>query len=169
MDYEENKNERGIALITTLLLMVLGFTVVVTLIVMVTQGTQITGIEQRYTTALDASKGGADFIINMIRNDLTLPPVIANAAGPSGSACLRQKLTSTTSAANWSSCAANASTADPTDEPDITFILNNYLVSVKIIDTKESSTDYYYTIGIRSQVPNSTEHAEISILYRQEK
>jgi hypothetical protein len=167
--YKELKNEKGIALVTALIMMVLGFAVVVTLLLMVTQGTKITGIEQRYAVALDASKGGADFIINMIRNDLTNPPNFAGASGISGSPCLKQKLEKPTSTANWDSCSSNASTSDPMDQPDVTLALNNYQVFVKIVDTRETDTDFLYTINIRSQLPNGTEHAEISLLYKQEK
>jgi hypothetical protein len=47
--------------------------------------------------------------------------------------------------------------------------MNGYQVFVKITDTKETSTDLLYTINIRSQLPKSPEHSEISLLYQQEK
>lgn len=173
------RNERGIALITALLMMVLGFAVVVTLLLLVTQGTKISGIEQRYAVALDATKGGGDLIIYMIRNGLTSPPSLANATGPSTSSCLNQKLSKPTSAANWAACSWSTSTSnpamkqaiseDPSEAPDLTLNMNGYQVFVKITDTKETSTDFLYNINIRSQLPNSPEHSEISLLYQQEK
>lgn len=179
MTYDTLRNEKGIALITALLMMVLGFAVVVTLLLLVTQGTKISGIEQRYAVALDATKGGGDLIIYMIRNGLTSPPSLANAAGPSTSSCLNQKLSKPTSAANWAACSWSTSTSnpalkeaiseDPSEAPDLTLSMNGYQVFVKITDTKETSTDLLYTINIRSQLPNSPEHSEISLLYQQEK
>lgn len=169
-------NERGIALITTLLLMVLGFAVVVILLQMVTQGTKISGVEQRYSTALEASKGGENVIIDTILNDGALNADLVatgNILGNTFNAdCFRQKITKATSLTpkvNWGACSDNNLTSDLTKDPDIMMNLNNYQVLIKIIDTRETGSAFIYTIKILSQVPNSPEHSEISILYQLDK
>ncbi|GLI35732.1 hypothetical protein [Desulforhabdus amnigena] len=176
MSHNTPKNERGIALITTLLLMVMGFAVVVILLHLVTQGTKISGIEQRYSTALEASKGGEYVIIDTILNDGTLNDDLIASGNILDDAfnadCLYQKLTKVTSASpkvNWPSCTDYASTTDPTKDPDVILNLSNYQVSIKIVDTKETSEAFIYTINVRAQVPNSPEHSEISFLYQVDK
>jgi Tfp pilus assembly protein PilX len=153
------RNEKGIALVTTLMLMVLGFALVATLMVLVTQGTKLSGIEQRYTAALEASKGGTEMIIDMIRNSTFAPPAaVGNATSPSG--CLQQKMTLATS--GWTgSCPASS-------YPDVQFTLGSYVVSVKIIDTKDAGADgFLYTINSRAVLPSSAEKAEIFFVYQQ--
>lgn len=155
-------------MITTLMLMVMGFALVATLMVLVTQGTKLSGIEQRYTAALEAGKGGTEMIIDMIRNSTYAPPVgVGSATSPSG--CLQQKMTLATSA--WTgTCLASSDTAptDPTNRTDIRFTLGNYVVYVKIIDTQVAGTGFLYTINSRATLPNSNEKAEISFVYQQE-
>ena len=59
------QNQKGIALIATLMLLVLGFAVVAILFRLSTQETKLARLEQGYTTALDAAKAGADLFIYM--------------------------------------------------------------------------------------------------------
>ncbi len=174
------KEEKGIALVTTLMYMVLAFALVMTLMLLVTQGTRLSGVEQRYTTSLEAAKGGTDFLINMIRNNVYAAPnnIITSAATPSGS-CLQTKMTDVTP--NWTldpNCGANASTLSPTDNPDITMALAGNQVWIKIVDTRMTPEDTtatppipayaFYTVNVRAQDPARNEHVEISFLYRME-
>jgi hypothetical protein len=163
------QNEKGVALLTTLMLMVLGFGVVTTLLYMVTQGTKITRLEQEYATALDAAKGGADMIINMMQNELWGPPDLAGAVG-ANAACLEQKLTQQTSHSepllNWPSCTAQATSSDTRISPDLTLTLANRQVFVKIIHTTKTNTNFLYLVNVRAEIPGSQEHVEISFLYQ---
>jgi len=51
------KGERGIALITTLVLGLIALVIIAALMFILVSGTQISGISKRYTGALEAAKG----------------------------------------------------------------------------------------------------------------
>ena len=182
------KNEKGIALITTLLLLVLGFAVVVTLLRLVTAETKMSRMEQSYQTALDTAKGGADLFISM-KQQYTGSGVFQQPLGsnPVSPLCLQVKLNNPTASwdANWPGgvgcptvASGNATNADPTQHADITLSLSNYNVSIKVIDTWFSSATncgsncpcnngcYYYTVSVRSVAPDSNENANIYFIYR---
>jgi len=172
-------NEKGIALITTLMLMVLGSGVIATLLYTVLYGTKITRLGQQYTIALDAAKGGADLIINMMQNEVYGPPALAGAVAASSTACMEQKLTQATfdsdPSASWPSCCAYAAnTADcnqdmwnsnPTVRPDLTLTLANYQVFVKVINTRKTGSKFLYKVNVRAQDPTGQSRADISFLY----
>lgn len=182
------RNEKGIALLTTLMLMVLGFAVVVTLLQLVTASSKLSRLEQRYATALDASKGGSDLMICMIQNALNAPPSGLNAAENAGdtsaektrkSNCMKEKLNNPT--ASWAitgtTCVslANATDPNPKVQPDLTLTLGDFKVYAKIIDTVQIAPGsppcnfggcLYHTINVRSEMPNSNERADITFLYR---
>ena len=66
------QNQKGIALIATLMLLVLGFAVVAILFRLSTQETKLARLEQGYTTALDAAKGATDLFIFTVQNGSAL-------------------------------------------------------------------------------------------------
>lgn len=162
--------EEGFALLTTLMLMVLGFGIVSTLLYMITQSTKTTRLGQAYTTALDAAKGGADLIINMMENELFTPPSFAGAKLEVSPDCLEEKLTQATlgdnGTANWRSCSDNSTNWDPVTHPDLTVTLANHQVFVKIIHTTKTNTNFFYLVNVRAQLPDRPEHVEISFLYQ---
>jgi hypothetical protein len=162
-------NEKGVALLTTLMLMVLGFGVVTTLLYMVTQGTKTTRLEQEYTTALDAAKGGADIIVNMMENELFIAPTMASTVSLNAT-CLEDKLKNATtddnSSASWPSCTGQPTSSDPETDPDLTLTLANRQVFVKIIHTTETTTNFLYLINVKAKRPGSEAHVEISFLYQ---
>jgi hypothetical protein len=173
-------NEKGIALLTTLMLMVLGFGVVATLLYMVTYATKTTSVEQKYATALDAAKGGADFLINMMQNEMFGPPTLGGVVvSSSNSLCIQQKLTQATTDSNpsaaWPPCCTDNSTqcnsdivnSDPRILPDLTLAVGGCQVLVKIINTKITNNDFLYTVSVRANSPtaNGEPHAEIFFLY----
>lgn len=59
-------NEKGVALITALILGLIGMLMIVTLLNMVVTGTWISGSKKRYQTALEASRGDLDFFAKEI-------------------------------------------------------------------------------------------------------
>jgi hypothetical protein len=180
-------SQKGIALITTLMLLVLGFSLVATLLYFVTAETKVARLEQNYATALDAAKGGADMFIFMVQNSVSVPPV-DNQGRSTGVAshngqCLRIKKMSSTSAwvanADWAANAcpalASATNPDPTVEPDATMTLGGFTVRMKVIDTYLTQPNaspppcqngcYWYTVNVRGTSPVG-EHADISFVYR---
>ena len=57
-------NEKGIALITTMVLGFIALGFIGALLYLLTTGTNVSTVEKRYTTALEAAKGGAELIIS---------------------------------------------------------------------------------------------------------
>jgi hypothetical protein len=198
------RNQRGIALVATLILLVLGFGVVTIMFRLVTQDTKLATLEQGYTATLDAAKAGADLFIDMAQRQTPVPPqpnngpVNAFGTSPNNGQCLNVKMFNpTTSAvgtwatnAGWAGCPplADATSTDPTDNPDITFTLNAgaagataTTVNVKIINTYQSGATgiqnpnncqfgcYYYTVISRAQPVGSKEYSEVFYVYRYDK
>jgi len=60
------KNNKGMALITTIILSVIALLLVGTVYYLLNSGTKISGIQARYTTALEASKGASEYVMNLI-------------------------------------------------------------------------------------------------------
>ena len=154
-------NNKGIALITVMILSIIGLGLIVSMMNMIHIGTKISGAERRYTTALEAAKGGSEIIINMIQSGSYSPENIAGATAQSGT-CIQTKMTNETS--HWGSCSF---TSDPTDHPDITASLGGYTVYIKIVDSKETKNYWFYTINCLAKKGN--EQAQVSFLYRIEK
>jgi len=157
------RNQKGIALVATLMLLVLGLGVVAILFRLVTQDTKLASLEQGYTTTLDAAKAGADLFIDMVQRGSSVPPLPnqpytgpANPFGtvPNNGSCLNVKMNNPTSSwtaqAGWAaSCGSTTSTQNPSaidtnpaDSPDITVTWNNGVagavpctVNIKVINT----------------------------------
>ncbi len=72
-------NEKGIALVMVLLLSVIALAIMAGLIYMLTVGTQISGMQKRYKTALEAGVGGADISYELIaaRGNPLDPAIVA--------------------------------------------------------------------------------------------
>ncbi|MCE5333988.1 MAG: hypothetical protein LLG06_05310 [Desulfobacteraceae bacterium] len=184
MKYTLN-NEKGIALITTLMFVALGFSIIAILLRMVTVETKMARLEQSYSIALDGAKGGADMFIFLVQNGLTAPPSpgIGTGTAVNSGHCFHVKLNYPTaswvSQSEWTTYAcptqAVATDPDPTAQPDFTMTLSNHTVSVKIIDTIQTQPAAaapclngcsYYTVNVRSQATGTGEHADITFVYR---
>ena len=161
------RSEKGLALVTVLILSLITLAIISTLIYMVIQGTRVSGSFKRYGTAREAAVGGselgADFIND--RGTMVIPglvnlPNFCDCGDPddpndnlySGApSCLCDKLCDTAivypgAALNWVHCGVDDITLDPTTNPDIQFTLPgvggiNYQVSVKIVDTIRGNSD----------------------------
>lgn len=158
-------NDRGIALVTSLMLTLLTLTISMVMLYMVLQSTQMSGAHKRYKNSLDAAVGGVD-IVTMD----ALPYLLSFAVDPNGSslidrlntsmpgllgattgvtdACLQAKLTSKT----WgAACGTASSNINSKDTPDMTFTLQSqvpgfnapsgFRVYTKIVSTTPGSTD----------------------------
>jgi hypothetical protein len=148
------KDERGIALVTALLLTLIGLAIILAALYFVTQGTMMSGLQKRYATALEASHGGLEILTQNIipktiggtyLSSLAISGVLN--AGVSDT-CFNAKLTTATN--SWfssGSCNSAGNDLNPLNFPDITLTLNggvnqsNLLVSIKIVDTQPGNTD----------------------------
>jgi hypothetical protein len=136
-------DERGIALVMVLILSAIALAMMAALVYMLIASTQISGMQKRYRTALEAGKGGADVTFSLIgaRGDPGIPGInfaITANTGASGVACLTQKLNNATS--SWDAECKSALSIDPTDSTtyDMSFQLGatpTYTVYAKIVDT----------------------------------
>jgi len=149
------KNEDGIALVTSLMLTLISLTVVMALLYMMTQSIQVSGMNKRYKTAIEATYGGAelyakDVLPFIMRNysSTTMATDLQTAFGTgvqliSSEACVRSKLTKST--ANWP--AGCSSTPYATKEgSDMSFTLtavkgSPFVVYSKIVDTVKGNSD----------------------------
>ncbi len=185
------RNERGIALVMVLVLSVIALAIMAGLLYMLTSGTQVSGLQKRYNTALEASYGGADVAYRYIgMRGTELPPVPnADFTLNATSACLIDKLNKST--ANWGgSC--DKTTPVSSSSNDFQFTLGTsptYTVYAKIVDTVEGNTGtddqltgtgvidpnkpmvkiepYLYTIEVDTEnAANPSERGKLSILYQ---
>jgi len=147
-------NNKGIALVTALMLTLISLTIVMYLLYMVTSGVKLSGANKRYKTALEASYGATDLVIKEIIPTLFTSTIAASLGDPnylhpttalsglyaslnfstSTDACLMEKLTKPSS--QWT-C---SKTTDPKDSPDFKIQLNStgsvpFTVYTKIVET----------------------------------
>jgi len=148
------RNEQGVALVTALMMTLISLAVIMAVLYLVTQGTQLTASQKRYKTALESSHGGVEvftkelipklfdnYSTSKLINDFSqINLAIAN------SNCLKQKLSLPT--ASWGSvCGTAAKTLDAKTSPDATFKLSGLInqpgfnVSTKIVDTTPGNSD----------------------------
>ncbi|MGQ9812782.1 MAG: hypothetical protein ACUVQ2_05210 [Dissulfurimicrobium sp.] len=124
------KNEKGVALITALLLAVIGLLMVGGLFMMLKGGIWSSGSQKRYKTALEASYG----VLDIVTRDV-IPKAIGNTATSLSSlgnysgllkarttdACFTDKLTKSNTGANWSADCILNSLLIPTANADMVF------------------------------------------------
>jgi hypothetical protein len=60
------KSERGIVLVVVLVLSAVALALITALIYMITSGTQISGLQKRYKTSLEAARGGSDLAYKLV-------------------------------------------------------------------------------------------------------
>lgn len=185
-------SEKGIALVMILILAAIALAIMAGLIYMITAGTQISGMQKRYKTALDAGFGGADISYQLIgaRGDPLIPGITLTFNITSS--CLTDKLNKST--ANWGGGCDKSMTISSSSN-DMYFDLgtspNIYRVYSKIVDTVEGnsggdegllgkgvvssgsgevtvvSRPYLYTIEVDAENrDNASERAKLSILYQ---
>ena len=165
-------SERGLALVTILVLSLITLAVISTLVSMVIQGTRTSGYYKRYETAREAAVGGAELAGDLIlERGLLSVPLLSMWSSSTGSGgflscdcgdpddpndnrdslgvrtCLCDKLCDST--VDWPDACSN--TLAPTDTPDLEFdmagINTTYRVSVKIVDTIRGNSDVGVSVG----------------------
>ncbi len=183
------RNDKGFALPFVLILAAIALTITVAMIIMLGRGSFVSGQQKRYRTAVEASRGGMEAMLQLIasRGNPTTPypnQVLTNQiglgtkmAGPIGT---------------WAGL-DSAITIDPGNPVtyDMRIDLGAYRVYTKIADTVEGnsgadegllnkgvvnsgsgeiqvvSVPYLYTIEVLSQSQaNPTERSKISVLYQ---
>lgn len=140
------KDEKGIALVTSLMLTLITLGISMLMLYMVLQGTQMSGAQKRYMNSLEAATGAVDIVtkdalpyLMGIVNDAIITsnyisdsdnglvsklPLDSLTAGVTD-ACLKAKLTSPSTAWAAASCPSNSTTTNAKDSPDLTFVLKS--------------------------------------------
>jgi hypothetical protein len=148
-------NNRGVALVTALLLTMISLGITMALLSFILAGTKMSASQKRYRNALSAAYGGVEITTkdliprifkgyssgsdnnsNSFSNKLVIP--VTNA-------CLRQKLNLPT--AQWTECGPNAYVPDASISPDFAFTLKgmnsnaDFNMKAKIVDTVPGNSD----------------------------
>lgn len=181
------RNEKGVVLLFVLLLSVVALITVAGLLHMVARSGFVSGQQKRYSTALEAGKGGVEATLQVVvdRGAATVP--LANLVL---GADLGTKLDKPTG--SWAG-ADTSSGIDPAviSSYDMRFDLGTYRIYSKIVDTVEGNSGadtglvntgvvnagsgeiivmnipYLYTIEELTENPvNSSERAKLSVLYQ---
>jgi hypothetical protein len=147
-------NNKGIALVTSLLFTLISLGIIMALLAIVIQGTRVSAANKSYKTAIEAGYGAVDVLSrdifptifrggfdNAYRSALADSNAISLSLAFPLDACFAQKVSSSTS--QWSSCTTGQPTSlVPTESPDMTFNLKStrdpvgYKVYAKISDTR---------------------------------
>jgi Tfp pilus assembly protein PilX len=136
----KNLNNKGMALIITLILSLVSLGLLAALFFLTTSGTRISGINLRYATSLEAAKGASDFIIDKI---------------------LDESLTCNSGSYN---CTTNS-----TIDMGAFSTISGYSINAKILNKKQVATDIYlYSIQVDSTKSNSDEKSTIQFVLRVE-
>jgi hypothetical protein len=189
-------DQKGVALVMILILAAIALAIMTGLIYMITSGTQVSGSQKRYKTALDAGFGGTEVTFQLIgaRGDPfdSTTATLLNYHRSLSDTCLIDKLNKKT--ADWSSCDSSMTVSSSSN--DMYFDLGSspyptYRVYSKIVDTVEGnsggdegligkgvvatgsgevtvvSRPYLYTIEVDAEnVNNPAERAKLSVLYQ---
>jgi hypothetical protein len=158
------KNEKGIALVTALLLTLISLTFVMAALYLLTQGIRTSASTKQYKSALEASYGGVEFFTKDALPEMLQAGATFTSASFLGlyaahpaldmdmvttEECMRLKLTSTSG--SWGGvCTADERTSDIAqlkDTADLIFTLpgtagsSGYRVYTKVVETKVGNTD----------------------------
>lgn len=148
------KNEKGVALVTSLLLTLISLGMVMALLQIVLMQTKISGAHKRYKNSLEAAHGGVQLIAKEIipalfNQDIADPKAVLTSQftgielDTSSNDCLKQKLSSS---GNWTACGTDSGTMEVKKAWDMTFKLPGasgagYQVYAKIVDSKPGNSD----------------------------
>lgn len=146
-------SQRGIALVTALLLTLISLAIALAVLYILLTQTKLSGAHKRYKTSLEASHGGVQLITKeLIPRMFSSPTPVSSLEAEfvslgldlGSDPCLAQKLSLPSS--GWSACGVGSGTPDPKQAPDMTFRLPGasgpgYKVYAKIVDTQPGNSD----------------------------
>lgn len=154
------KNNKGVALVTSLMLTLISLGIVMALFYIITQSIKISAANKRYTSVKEAAYGGGELMaFDVLATAWTnyATGVASSLVSKFGNVdlsvsisdeCMRQKMSS--APANWTACSSGQKSLDlPSikSSPDLSFLLKgasvaqHYKVFAKIVDTSAGNTD----------------------------
>lgn len=155
-------DDKGVALVTALMLTMLTMGIIMALFYMITQSIKISAANKRYRNVTEATYGGAELMAFELigtawKNYSSAGGAASKLVSTYGNIdlavaisndCLTQKMSSP--ASSWTNCSAQQKAMEITTiktAPDLTFLLKgattgqNYKVYAKIVDTASGNTD----------------------------
>ncbi|MFC1770168.1 hypothetical protein ACFLZI_03865 [Nitrospirota bacterium] len=163
------KNERGVALMMVLVISAVSLAVMGTLMSIVVMGTQLSGGQKRFTTALEAGKGGEGVIREFIGTRDQLDSDFVNAISYSktiSNACIADKLNKETGM--WVNCMEQINTeltinGDDPESYDFRFELGDFYIFAKIVNTIEGNTGPSNAAGLMKGGVVAANSGEVSV------
>ncbi len=147
-------NEKGIALITTMVLGFIALGFIGALLYVLTSGTNVSSMEKRYTTALEAAKGGAELIIsNLFYGTLTCN---------NGNPCQPCPTPET------DPCSNNFLIDIKDENGNITSDIGGYQLKAYYLSEETTITASIYAIRVKAVKSSSKEKAIIEFVYKLE-
>jgi len=158
-------NERGVALITSLLLTLISLAIILALLYLITQGIQLSGSSKRYKSSLEASYASVDVMAKEIIPQLLTGTTTSQLATNfnvisldfgSHPNCLQQKLNNPTELWGTTFCGPNAATINPKLYYDTKFTLRglplqgNYTVYTQIVASTKGNSDMSGVVNLDS-------------------
>ena len=141
-------NEKGVALVTTLLMSFIAIGLVALAFFLGIKGTRMSGMGKRYITELDTAKGASQYIMAALR--------AASLTCNNGGACVADP-----------TCANGASTIDI--HPNVCASLGKTgcaNIAACYLSTTVNGDDTMVSINIRSNNPNTGEQAVVDFVYK---
>jgi hypothetical protein len=187
------RNEKGFALAFVLILAVIALGMTLAMLVMVGRGSFLSGQQKRFRTAVEASRGGAEAIMQLISGGGILDtPYMNKVYDNTITTKLAGSVLPHDTWAGWGGL-DNSITIDPGNAStyDLRIDLGSYRVYSKIVDTVEGNSSagevllksgvvssgagevtvvnvpYLYTIEVLSQsASNPSDRSKLSVLYQ---
>ena len=162
------KNEKGIALVTALLFMVISLAIILSVLYLITQGgTSVSSLTRQYHTLKEAAYGGAEFTAQQIITNASAGKALSTLTYGglvlpySANACFSQKMkpnANSISPLNWGSCADTGLNLDPSAGGNSDFRIQlsgtasqaPYYIFVKIVGSTLGNTDT--SVGVLSNL-----------------
>lgn len=168
---ENFRKQEGFILINTIILSLVALIMLLGLSLLIYYGSKLSGIEKRYTSALEAAKGGTLECLTALKdcfNNWTISNSF-NCTISNPFKCRRSTDTWTAfTSTSLSDLTSHASPQDIINFPDWQKDYGSYKVYCKIIDTRGYTNGYFYAVEVVAQKIGGNETAWLSVGYRLE-
>jgi hypothetical protein len=178
-------NEKGVALVISLLMVFVSLAIIVGVLMMLNQGQKVSSLTRQYATAREAAYGGAEFTaLEIIRKEIddaggtaaasaawaksgTYGGLVSHSVAEN---CFYAKLT--TSTALWPAACGDTSTTNLDVTSDFSVTLSGtqskapFTVFVKIVDTRRGNTSLSSVVLERDPTNSINERQHLPYIYR---
>ncbi|OAQ20719.1 hypothetical protein [Thermosulfurimonas dismutans] len=152
-----NKKE-GFILINTIIISLVALIMLLGLTYLIFYGTRMSGISKRYTSALEAAKGGTLECLTALKNCTII----------NSFKCEHSTNTWSAYVSDTTNATSHSSPEDIIQHADWQKDYGNYRVSCKIVDTRGYTNGYFYAVEVVGEKIGGEERAWLSVGYRLE-